>query len=162
MASQEDLLTQKDKNAHLNTYLRQRKRNKGLMEDDIERLSPLAAAASKLLKGRITPHTNLGRERAPPHGDSEAAARADRRPMGTMIQKHELEEADTGKKALSTLRMSEMAAHLVVQVGFQWHLVPQLSHLVVDSPQSMGWNVGVKVRPKEVLLQSPRDCPLLS
>ena len=50
-------------------------------------------------------------------------------PMGTMIQKHELEEADTGKKALSTLRMSEMAAHLVVQVGFQWHLVPQLSHL---------------------------------
>ena len=44
-----------DKNAHLNTYLRQRKRNKGLMEDDIERLSPSEAAASKLLKGRITP-----------------------------------------------------------------------------------------------------------
>ena len=41
-------------------------------------------------------------------------------PMGTMIQKHELEEPETGKKALSTLRMSEMAAHLVV---------PQLLHL---------------------------------
>ena len=27
-------LTQKEKNAHLNTYLGQRKRNKGLMEDD--------------------------------------------------------------------------------------------------------------------------------
>ena len=32
--SQQDLLTQKDKNAHLNTYLGKRKRNKGLMEDD--------------------------------------------------------------------------------------------------------------------------------
>ena len=53
--SQQDLLTQKDKNAHLNTYFGQRKRNKGLMEEDIERLSLSAAAASKLLKGRITP-----------------------------------------------------------------------------------------------------------
>ena len=29
-------------------------RNKGLTEDDVERLSPSAAAASKLLKGGIT------------------------------------------------------------------------------------------------------------
>ena len=80
------------------------------------------------------------------------------RVLGPERRVSRLEREDQLVQKDKNAHLNTYLGQILVQVGYQWHLAPQLSHLVVDSPQSMEWNFWVKVRPKEVLLQSARDC----